>query len=77
MNDSESLVHGALEDIGIDNINKEDTLDALGLDSLDQVDLLLSIEDTIGMSLGDGTTLSGETTVADLIKIAETLLAQR
>lgn len=58
------------KDLDAANIKEESTWDDLGLDSLDTVELVMSVEDAFGISLEMDETMQ---TVGDVVKAIERL----
>ena len=58
------------KDLEAANIKEESTWDDLGLDSLDTVELVMSVEDAFGISLEMDETMQ---TVGDVVKAIERL----
>ena len=58
------------KDLDAANIKEESTWDDLGLDSLDTVELVMSVEDAFGISLEMDETMQ---TVGDVVKAIEKL----
>lgn len=57
--------------LGVDVRNTNQTLAELGLDSLDQVELLMAFEDEIGDVVDDGFLFTNSTTVRDIINLVK------
>lgn len=65
-----TIVYGVLgTHFGIDTYNEGDTLDLLGFDSLDQVELMMQLEEATGRDFGTDAGFNGATTVRDLINL--------
>lgn len=60
------------KEIDVSSVRPESTLEELGLDSLDTVELIMQFEDEFGVTLEAG---SGLKTVADVVKLIEGSLA--
>ena len=57
-------------DIAPESVTDESTFDSLGIDSLDMVELICELEDTMGIDFGEP---EGLTTVADLVSYIDSL----
>lgn len=75
MSDSTSLdaIKSVLQDtLDIDpsSVNLDSTIDSLGLDSLDLVELISNLEDNLGIDFGEP---EGLNTIGDLVKHLDSL----
>lgn len=59
------------EKVDISSIKEDDSLTSLGLDSLDLVEVMLSIEDRLGIEFTSGE-ISQLATIKDVVKLIET-----
>ena len=59
--------------IDVSTLDEGDSLQALGLDSLDLVEVMLEIEDTLGVEF-DSEEIQDVTTLGDVLKLIETKL---
>lgn len=56
-----------IADIAVDDIKEDSTLEALGLDSLDAVEIICNVEEELNIEL-DSDVLSPEMTLADIVE---------
>ena len=72
--DSKKVVSELLaKRIDISNLKEEDTLSSLGLDSLDLVEVMLEIEDTLGIEFASEE-IGEVQTLGDVLKLIDTKL---
>ena len=57
--------------VDVSSLKEDDNLSALGLDSLDLVEVMLEIEDTLGIEF-DSSEIQDVATLGDVIKLIET-----
>lgn len=76
MNTFEKIVEILLEtkDLESENILETSTWSDLGLDSLDTVELVMSVEDAFGISLEMDESIQ---TIGDVVKAIDTLMAAK
>lgn len=71
MNAIEVVKNILSEKIDISNLKEEDSLSKLGLDSLDLVEVMLSIEDQLSIEF-TSEEIAGLSTLKDVVKLIET-----
>ncbi len=72
--DSKKVVSELLaKRIDVSNLKEEDTLASLGLDSLDLVEVMLEIEDTLGIEFASEE-IGEVQTLGDVLKLIDTKL---
>ena len=71
MNAIETVKAILAERVDISNLKEEDSLTSLGLDSLDLVEVMLSIEDKLSMEF-TSEEIANLSTLKDVVKLIET-----
>ena len=71
MNVIETVKSILAEKVDVSSLKEEDSLQSLGLDSLDLVEVMLSIEDRLGIEFTSGE-ISQLSTIKDVVKLIET-----
>lgn len=70
MNIKETVVNILSSRVDVTKINENDPLTVLGLDSLDLVEIMLEIEETVGVEF-DGEEIAKLKTLGDVLKAIE------
>lgn len=71
MNPIEIVKSILAEKVDVSTLKEDDSLTSLGLDSLDLVEVMLSIEDRLGIEFTSGE-ISQLSTLRDVVKLIET-----
>ena len=70
MNAIETVKHILSEKVDVSKLKEDDPLTSLGLDSLDLVEVMLAIEDQLGVELSSDE-IADLTTLKDVVKFIE------